>query len=310
MLFKIVLLVILIAYVVLITVLLSRPFFRRRQRKPDSTVPSQFDAFQGDALLEFVDVHKSFESNPVLKGIRLKIFVGETLGILGQSGSGKSVLLKLAVGLLRPEHGQILFKDKDITQMEESELLEVRRRLSYVFQGSAFFDFLTVRENIAYPSREKGISDEETIRQRVDYLLDAVEMSGMGDLDYTELSLGSKKQVAIARAIANNPEAILYDEPTTGVDPIIGKSLSRLIRRLNQQEHLTSIVVTHDLKCVEMVSDRIILLKDGQVHFEGNQQEFHSSQDSYVKAFIAGRHFEEPKKGIPGSDSQVASVQG
>ena len=309
MLFKIVLLVIFTLYIVLVTTLVSRPFLRRRQRKPARSVHSQFDAFPGDALLELVDVHKSFDSNPVLEGISLKICVGETLGILGQSGSGKTVLLKLAVGLLRPERGQILFKGKDITQMEESGLLEVRKRLSYVFQGSAFFDFLTAKENIAYPLREKGIDDEETIRQRVEYLLDAVEMTGMGDLDYTELSLGSKKQVAIARAIANNPEAILYDEPTTGVDPILGKSISRLIRKLNQQEHLTSVVVTHDLKCIEMVSDRIILLKDGHVHFEGGRQQFQSSQDSYVKAFIAGRRFEEPKKGIASLDSQVASFQ-
>ena len=296
MLFKIVLLVIFTAYIALIGALLTRPFFHRRQTKR-VIVHSEFDTFQGDVLLELVDIHKSFDSLPVLEGISLKIFVGEKLGILGQSGSGKSVLLKLAVGLLSPDRGQILFKGKDITQMEESELLEVRKRVSYVFQSSAFFDFLTARENIAYPLREQGISDEEKIRQRVDGLLEEVEMTAMGNFHYSELSLGSKKQVAIARAIANNPEAILYDEPTTGVDPIIGKSLSRLIRKLNQQEQVASIVVTHDLKCIEIVSDRIILLKDGHIHFEGDQHQFHSSQDSYVRAFIAGRHFEESKKG-------------
>lgn len=296
MLFKIVLLLIFFAYLALLAVLWGRHIYRRRQAKPVSVPRPQKGGFEGEVLLELMDVHKSFDGQAVLKGISLKVHRGETVGILGKSGSGKSVLLKLTAGLLKPDRGKILLEGKDITGMDEAELLEVHKRASYVFQSGAFFDFLDVKENIAYPLRERGVTDEETIRQRVDYLLRAVELEGMGDLGYSEISVGSKKQVAIARAIATNPEAILYDEPTTGVDPIIGKSLSRLIRKLDKQEHLTSMVVTHDLKCIEIVADRVVLLKDGVIHFEGSQAEFHSSQDPFVQAFIAGKRFEEPQE--------------
>ena len=310
MFFKILLLTIFIGYLALIGILISRRLFGRRRAQLTPAPHSKPDHISSETpFLELQDVYKSFDNHPVLKGIDLRIDRGETLGILGQSGSGKSVLLKLAVGFLTPEQGRILFKGKDITSMNEAELLEVRRRVSYVFQGSAYFDFLNVRENIAYPLRERGIVDEEVIRYQVDRLLEEVEMEGLGDLQYTELSLGSKKQVAIARAIANNPEAILYDEPTTGVDPIVGKSLSSLIRRLNERESLTSIVVTHDLKCIEMVSDRIVLLKDGSIHFEGLQPDFHSSRDPFVQAFIAGKRFEEPRERPSDSHSQSTRVQ-
>src|SRR5690606_37313042 len=233
---------------------------------------------------EVINVKKAFD-HPVLKGVTLAVARGETVGILGRSGTGKSVLLKLIAGFLQPDSGVILYNGREITQMSERRLLEFRKRVSYVFQGGAFFDFLNVRENIAYPLRERGITDEELIRSRVDYLIDAVELDGMGDYTHDELNAGAKKQVAIARAIANEPEVILYDEPTTGVDPIIGKSLSRLIRKLNRQEHLTSVVVTHDLKCLEIVADRIILLEDGRIHFEGTPEEFETTKDPFVFAF-------------------------
>ncbi|MDA2924787.1 ATP-binding cassette domain-containing protein [Acidobacteria bacterium AH-259-L09] len=295
MLFKFFVVVIFLGYLTLLGLILVRQLFHPRKSEPVHKKYSEFDDFRGEVVLELQDVEKSFD-HPVLKGINLKLSRGQTLGVLGKSGSGKSVALKLIAGLLKPDRGHILFKGKDITTMSERELLELRKRVSYVFQGGAVFDFLNVRENIAYPLREMGISDEERIRERVDYLLTAVEMENMGDLHKDELSSGSNKQVAIARAIANNPEMILYDEPTTGVDPIIKKSLSRLIRKVNKQEHLTSIVVTHDLKCTEIVADRIILLKDGGIHFEGNQEEFHASSDPYVQAFIAGKRFEEEEQ--------------
>lgn len=241
-------------------------------------------------LIELNDVHKSFGSQKVLSRLSLKIQRAETLGILGMSGGGKSVLLQLIVGLLWPDRGEIRFKGRSLEEMSESDLLDVRRRVSYVFQSGAIFDFLSVGENIAYPLRERGMADEEQIDRRVEELLDAVELEGMGDHEYDELSLGSKKQVAIARAIATNPEAILYDEPTAGVDPMIGKTLSRLIRKLNRRNNLTSVVVTHDLQCLATVSDRIILLKDGRIHFEGDLEALYSSSDPFVQAFITGRH--------------------
>lgn len=243
-------------------------------------------------LIELNGVHKSFGSQRVLNRVSLKIQRAETLGILGMSGGGKSVLLQLIVGLLWPDRGEIRFQGRSLEEMSESDLLDVRRRVSYVFQSGAVFDFLSVGENIAYPLRERGMADEEQIDRRVEELLDAVELEGMGDQEYDELSLGSKKQVAIARAIATNPEAILYDEPTTGVDPMIGKTLSRLIRKLNRQNNLTSVVVTHDLQCLATVSDRIILLKDGRIHFEGDLEALYSSSDPFVQAFITGRRLD------------------
>ena len=244
-------------------------------------------------LIELNEVYKSFGPQNVLNRFSLKINRAETLGILGMSGGGKSVLLQLIVGLLWPDRGEIRFKGRSLEGMSESDLLDVRKRVSYVFQSGAVFDFLSVGENIAYPLREQGMANEEQIDRRVEELLDAVELEGMGDLEYDELSLGSKKQVAIARAIATNPEAILYDEPTTGVDPMIGKSLSRLIRKLNRQNNLTSVVVTHDLRCLATVSDRIILLRNGRIHFEGNLEALYSSSDPFVQAFITGRHLDE-----------------
>ena len=245
------------------------------------------------ALIELNGIDKSFGPQNVLSQLSLKINRAETLGILGMSGGGKSVLLQLIVGLLWPDRGEIRFKGRSLAEMSESDLLDVRKRVSYVFQSGAVFDFLSVGENIAYPLREQGMANEDQISRRVEELLDAVELEGMGEQEYDELSLGSKKQVAIARAIATNPEAILYDEPTAGVDPMIGKSLSRLIRKLNRQNNLTSVVVTHDLQCLATVSDRIILLRDGRIHFEGDLEALYSSSDPFVQAFITGRRLDE-----------------
>lgn len=292
MFFQLLVILLFLAYLGLLGLIVVRPFLSTNRPQPRAREDSSSDRNATEVVVELRDIKKSFD-RPVLKGISFRIHRGQTLGVLGKSGSGKSVTLKLISGLLKPDGGTIFFQGKDITNMNERELLSLRKQVSYVFQGGAVFDFLNVKENIAFPLREMGITDEKSIQERVDYLLDAVEMEGMGGLQKDELSTGSKKQVAIARAIAINPEMILYDEPTTGVDPIIGKSLSRLIRRLNQREKLTSIVVTHDLKCIETVADRIILLKAGVIHFEGDREQFHASQDPYVRAFIAGTRFDE-----------------
>ncbi len=278
-------------YLTILVFLVAGGFFRpSRQKLVRRKIP--MDDSEGEDVIEVLNLEKSFD-HPVLSTVSLKIKKGETVGVLGQSGTGKSVLLKLIAGFLKPDHGWIFFKGRDIGSMTESELLEVRKRVSYVFQHGAVFDFLDVGENIAYPLREQGVTDEEVIRRRVEYLLEAVELEGMGNSLNDELSAGGKKQVAIARAIANDPEVILYDEPTTGVDPIIGKSVSRLIRKLNRQEELTSIVVTHDLRCMEIVADRVILLKDGKIRFQGDVPSLKSSEDPYVQAFIAGKRYEE-----------------
>jgi len=288
--FKIFLVLLFATYGVLLLSIFLKKYI---SRKPPEKITSPLDAPLGSryGLIEVINIEKSFD-HPVLKGVSLSVKKGETLGVLGRSGTGKSVLLKLIAGFLKADSGIILYDGSDITSLSEDELLEHRKRVSYVFQSGAFFDFLDVRENIAFPLRERNIGDEETIQSRVDYLLDAVELEGMGHLRYDKLSVGARKQVAIARSMAIGPDVILYDEPTTGVDPMIGKSLSRLIRKLGEQEKLTSIVVTHDLKCLEIVSDKLILLKDGYIRFEGTVDEFHASSDPFVVAFRTGKRYD------------------
>jgi phospholipid/cholesterol/gamma-HCH transport system ATP-binding protein len=292
--FKLFLLLIFATYAIILLSILARRLFGKQLKKPEEEESKS--AGCGDRsdfpLIEVINAKKAFD-HPVLRGITLSVNCGEVLGVLGKSGTGKSVLLKLLAGFLRPDSGLILFNGADLAHMSEDDLLEIRKRVSYVFQSGAFFDFLDVRENIAYPLRERGILNENEIEERVEYLLDAVELDGMGDFRYDELGTGAKKQVAIARSIAINPDVILYDEPTTGVDPIIGKSLSRLIRKLGEKERLTSVVVTHDLKCLEIVSDRIVLLKDGHIQFQGTPTQFQQSEDAFVEAFRSGKRFEE-----------------
>lgn len=289
--FKFFLVLLFASYLLLLASMFTRRFLKRKVSEATRPSPDSPCGNDSEAIIQVLEVKKSFD-HPVLESVTLPVYCGETVGILGKSGTGKSVLLKLIAAFLKPDSGTILFRGRDITSMKEQDLLEFRKQVSYVFQGGAFFDFLNVRENVAYPLRERQTLNEAQIRTRVDYLLEKVELEGMGDLLYDELATGAKKQVAIARAIAINPAVILYDEPTTGVDPIIGKSLSRLIRRLGSQEHLTSIVVTHDLKCLEIVSDRIVLLKDGFIRFEGTVEEFMASQDPFVDAFRSGKRFE------------------
>ena len=275
----------LIIYFTILVGLTIRPFLPQKQ-KLQITHNLPLHNLQDVNLIEARNLSISFD-HPVLSSISLIVKKGETVGVLGESGTGKSVLLKIIAGFLKPDQGEILIKGQNIVSMSEQELLEIRKKLSYVFQSGAIFDFLDVGENIAYPLREQGVTDEQMIQSRVEYLLNAVELTDMGKTRFNELSIGRKKQVSIARAIANNPEVILYDEPTTGVDPIIGRSLSKLIRKLNQKENLTSVVVTHDLRCIDVVADRIILLRNGQIWFEGDHSSLNNSKDSYVQAFIS-----------------------
>ena len=289
MLFNVFISILLGAYSLILIGIFCSNFLQPKTSKP-KRVSLQSDRLEDINVLKLLDVTKSFDQ-PVLQGISLAIRKGETVGILGQSGTGKSVLLKIVAGFLRPDQGQVFFKGRDIGEMSESNLLKIHKQVSYIFQSSGIFDSLSVGENIAYPLREQGITDEKIIRDRVDCLLEMVDLAGQPHRRYNQLTVGGKKQVAIARAIANNPEVILYDEPTTGVDPIIRKSLSQLIRKLNRQEKITSVVVTHDLRCLEVVADRVILLKDGSIHFEGDLSELKASEDTYIKAFIGGQRY-------------------
>ncbi len=229
-------------------------------------------------IIELQDVHKSFGSNHVLRGVNLQVEEGESLVVLGRSGIGKSVSLLIITGLMKPDSGRVLIQGKDITTMSERELIPLRRLFSYVFQSGALFDSLTVSGNVAFPLEEDSRVDEDEAEEKVRSILAMLELEPIADLMPLEISTGMKKRVAIARAIAASPEAILYDEPTTGVDPITGKMISRLIRDLNQKMGMTSVVVTHDLKCARIVADRVAFLHDGRIYFHDTFERFIDSE--------------------------------
>lgn len=234
----------------------------------------------------FDKVSKSFGTMDVLKSVSFCINPGETLCILGRSGVGKSVSLQMLLGFLKPDSGSILIAGEDITRLTEKQLQEVRRKVSMVFQNGALFDSITVGENVAYPLREKGDMEEDQIFKVVSGLLEMVGVAGMDDLLPSDLSTGMKRSVAIARALAAQPEAVLYDEPTTMVDPLMGHLLGNLIERLKQQLHLTSVVVTHDMRFARKLADRVVFLHQGEARFFGTVQEMDQSDDPVLREFL------------------------
>jgi phospholipid/cholesterol/gamma-HCH transport system ATP-binding protein len=238
--------------------------------------------------IELREVTRSFGRNAVLRGVDLVVRPGRTLTILGGSGSGKSVCLKHMIGLLRPDSGRVLVEGVDITDYRESQLIDVRKNVSMVFQGAALFDSLDVYENVAYPLREHWRAPEEEIAARVARCLDAVGMPGVERLLPSELSGGMRKRVGVARAIALEPRVILYDEPTTGLDPANQRRIGGLIRDLQERLGVTSVVVTHELELCFAVSDRVALLKSGRIAAEGRAEEMRESQHPAVRAFLEG----------------------
>jgi phospholipid/cholesterol/gamma-HCH transport system ATP-binding protein len=237
--------------------------------------------------IAFENVSKSFGSLEVLKDINFHVMPGETLCILGRSGVGKSVSLQHIMGFLKPDAGRILVAGEDITGFTEAQMQAVRRKVTMVFQNGALFDSLTVGENVAFPLREdRGLEDDQ-IQQIVRGLLEMVGVApDMIDLLPSDLSTGMKRSVAIARALAAEPEAILYDEPTTMVDPLIGKLLGNLIRKLRNQIKLTSIVVTHDMRFAERLADRVLFLHRGRAQFFGTLAEMKKSDDEVLRQFF------------------------
>ena len=243
-------------------------------------------------IISLQHVRKGFRSKVVLDDFSLDVREGETMTILGGSGSGKSVTLKLILRLLHPEAGQVLFRGRDINVMDEHVLNDTRKQIGMLFQGGALFDSLTVRENIAYPLREHFEHSEETLSDIVEECLAMVGLPGIERSMPADLSGGMRKRVALARAIATKPAVILYDEPTTGLDPANTRRINRLIRELQQKLKVTSIVVTHDMESAFEVTDRIALLYNRRVAFVGTAQESRTSHIPLVKNFIQG-HFEE-----------------
>src|SRR3989442_5127271 len=237
-------------------------------------------------FIEFVDVDKSFGEKKVLDGVSFAVEEGETFAILGPSGAGKTVTLTLAVGLLKPDRGRIIVDGEDITEMDERKLAHVRRKVQLVFQSGALFDSLTVQENVAFPLSDSGFTDDD-IERKVEEYLKLVEIEDLAGLMPSELSTGMKRAVAIARALAAQPKAILYDEPTTMVDPLMSQTITKLIRKMQRQLGLTQMVVTHDIaNCAEKVADHVALLDKGKFVFIGTIDELYASDDPVVKEFV------------------------
>lgn len=240
-------------------------------------------------MIEIKDLHKSFGGHPVLNGVNLKIEKGETMVIIGQSGGGKSVLLKHIVGILRPDEGKVCIDGMDITTLENHALNKVRQRLGMLFQGAALFDSLTVGENVSFALRRYTDLDEQTIRDRVKEKLALVGLRDIEKVKPAELSGGMKKRVGLARAIAMDPEAIFYDEPTTGVDPIMADAINNLIIDLHNKLKITSIAVTHDMVSAYKIADRIAMLYQGVIIGVGTPDEIKNTKDPIIHQFVYGK---------------------
>ena len=241
------------------------------------------------ALVEFRGVKKAFGPKVVYEDLTLDVYKGESLTIIGGSGQGKSVMLKLLIGLLRVDGGSIVFDGEEVTTKSEKEYTKVRRRIGMLFQGAALFDSLDVRENVAYGLREHYQMGEKEIDERVGQSLSFVGLPGIEQMYPSDLSGGMKKRVGLARAIAVQPEVLLYDEPTTGLDPINTTRINHLIVHLKRTLNVTSIVVTHDMHSAFHVSDRITMIHAGRVVASGTVEEIRRSTDSHVRDFIEGR---------------------
>jgi phospholipid/cholesterol/gamma-HCH transport system ATP-binding protein len=236
---------------------------------------------------EFRNVSKSFDEKSVLHDVSFFVDQGETAVIMGRSGVGKSVSLKLLLGFLQPDEGRIVVGGQDVTGWSEKQFAEMRRRVTMVFQSGALFDSLTIAENVAFPlAGREGYHDQQKIDQRVAELLEMLEVSQFADRLPVDLATGAKRAVAIARALAEDPDAILYDEPTTMVDPIMAVHVSDLIVKLKKKFRKTSIVVTHDTHLAKKLADRVIFLQEGGVAFFGTWAELEASKDPFLRNFL------------------------
>jgi len=238
-----------------------------------------------DHYFEFQNVSISFDENAVWKDVSFFVNQGETAVILGRSGVGKSVSLKLLLGFLKADSGRIIVAGEDVTDWNEKQFAEIRRRVTMVFQSGALFDSLTVEENVAFPLTSRG-SHEDPVDAKVKELLEMLEVTQFADRIPSDLSTGMKRAVAIARALAENPDAILYDEPTTMVDPLMALHVSELIVKLKKKFQKTSIVVTHDTHLAKKLADRLIFLQDGGIAFFGTWQELEKSSDPFLRNFL------------------------
>lgn len=239
-------------------------------------------------MIEIVDLHKSFNNNHVLRGLNLTINHGETMVVIGGSGCGKSVLLKHIIGILKPDKGRVLISEKDISKMDETEMNKLRKRFGMLFQGAALFDSMPVWENVGFSLKEhRGLPDNE-IRRIAAEKLSLVGLKEIENLMPSELSGGMRKRVGLARAIAMDPDILLYDEPTTGLDPIMADVINELIIKMKERLNVTSIVITHDMVSAYKIADRIAMMYDGIIQGMGAPEEIKETSDPIIRQFIAG----------------------
>jgi phospholipid/cholesterol/gamma-HCH transport system ATP-binding protein len=239
-------------------------------------------------MIEARNLRKSFSSQPVLDGVSFRIENGESVAIIGRSGCGKSVLLKQLIGLMQPDAGEVLIDGENIVPMNERQLLRVRRKFGMVFQGSALFDSMTVAENVAFGLRRHEHLTEAEIAWRVAETLKMVDLPGTETKNSAELSGGMRKRVGLARAIVYEPQIVLYDEPTTGLDPIVADSIDQLMLRVRDRLKVTTVVVTHDMRTARRVGQRILMIHDKKIYASGAPEEFFASQDPVVRQFVDG----------------------
>lgn len=240
-------------------------------------------------MIQLIDVYKSFGAKRVLSGFTLDVVEGETMVIIGYSGTGKSVAIKHIVGLLEPDRGTVMVDGLEVPRLKRRELYDLRARIGYVFQFAALFDSLSIAENVAMGLRKQGVLDESQIAERVNEALDLVDLPNVGPRFPAELSGGMRKRVGIARAIALRPKYLLYDEPTTGLDPVTSAVIDELMIRMRDRLGVTSIVITHDMRSAYRVGTRIAMLYDGRVRQVGTVDEIQHTTDPIVRQFIEGR---------------------
>lgn len=240
-------------------------------------------------LLEVRDLVQKIGDQEILRGVSIEVREGETLVLLGKSGGGKSVFLRHLIGLMHPISGSIVFEGEEITSLSEREMEPIRRKIGMLFQDGALFDSMNVFDNVAFPLRERGEKSVSVIREKVAQSLTMVNMTGHEHKMPVNLSGGMRKRVALARAIISPPDVILYDEPTAGLDPIVSDSINRLIRHLQRQLHVTSIVVTHDMVSCYHIADRVALLNEGRIYFLGTPAELRETKDPVIRDFVDGR---------------------
>lgn len=254
-----------------------------------TTAPAAKTARSSAPMIAVRGLKKRIGTQEILRGVDISVGTGETLVIIGRSGGGKSVLLKNLIGLMQPNEGEIWIDGQSIIGLSERQLASIRRKVGILFQGGALFDSMTVEENIAFPLHEAGESNQQVIAQKIAEMLEVIELEGQQKKMPVNLSGGMKKRVGLARAIINRPSCILYDEPTAGLDPVVSDSINRLIRRLQERYHVTSVVVTHDMKSAFHIGDHIAYLHEGRIYFYGTPAEIQASPDPLIQDFLIGR---------------------